>query len=223
MGVKFMAYQIIDITRPIAEGMVVWPGDPDVAIDELSSLARGDNNNVSAIYMSMHTGTHVDAPLHFIAGGKDTAEVDLNRFMGRAKVFDIGMHKVINADVLDGLCIGSNDIVLLKTMNGRLWDMPTFEPDFVYISEDAAWWLIRKGVKAVGIDYLSVEGFHHEGAPVHHILLSHEVGIIEGLDLRAVESGVYYLICLPLKIVKGNGSPVRAVLLCDTEEQERNI
>lgn len=217
-----MAYQIIDITRPVSEGMVVWPGDPEIAIDELSSLARGDNNNVSAIYMGMHAGTHVDAPLHFIVDGKDVADVDLRRFMGRAKVFDVGMNQSITASVLEKLCIGYDDIVLFKTRNGRLWDMPSFNPDFVYISEDAAWWLVRKGVKCVGIDYLSVEKFHQEGAPTHHILLSHEIGIIEGLDLRKVEAGVYYLICLPLKIVNGNGSPVRAVLLYDTDEQERN-
>lgn len=216
-----MQYEIIDITRPISEDTVVWPGDPNVVIDKIASMDRGDHNNISAAHMSLHTGTHIDAPRHFIANGKDTASVDLARFIGRAKVFDMTGHSVIDAAALSNLCIGENDIVLFKTANGRLWDEPEFAENFVYLSEDAAWELLNRGVKSVGIDYLSIEAFHSEGAPVHHILLSHEIGIIEGLDLRNVDSGVYYIVCLPLKITGADGSPVRAVLLRDINDEER--
>jgi len=204
---------IIDISRRIYPGMVLWPGDAGVQINRQASIKSGDICNLSSINMGLHTGTHIDAPLHFIDEGEDVSSRNLSRFMGFAKVFELNVKECITADDIKSLSIDEDDIVLFKTVNGLIPEEADFVKYYVYIDASAAKWLIDKKVKTVGIDYLSVDNFYLEDSPVHRIFLSQGVGIIEGLQLKDVKEGRYFLSCLPLRIDGVDGCPVRAVLV----------
>lgn len=204
--------RIIDVTRSIHEGMTVWPGDDGVKINRVASIPDGDVCNLSSISIGVHTGTHVDAPLHFIDRGRDISSLDLSRFIGLAKVFEVDAPQCITRSHIEHLPIQRGDIVLFKTSNSLLPE-ERFFTDFVYLDASAADFLVEKGVRTVGIDYFSVDRFEASGHPVHHRLLSGEMGIIEGLRLKDVREGTYFLSCLPLRIEGVDGSPVRAVLL----------
>lgn len=205
--------RIIDVSRKIYPGMVVWPGDtgPDITRDEL--IRDGGVCNLSSIHMGMHTGTHVDAPLHFIDDAKDIANLDLSRFIGFVNVFELNVKKIITSDDIKDLPIESGDIVFLKTINSEFLDEEGFRKDYVYFDKSAAEQLIQKGVKTIGFDYFSIDGFGLGSHPVHQLILSHEIGVIEGLCLKEVKTGRYFFSCLPLNIPGVDGSPVRAVLM----------
>jgi arylformamidase len=203
----------IDISRPLVSGMTVWPGDPAVSVERISSIADGGVANLSAISMCLHTGTHVDAPLHFLDGGPSVAEMPPEALVGPARVIAIRDPKVIRARELEPLRLRRGERVLIKTRGAaRRSKAAEFCPDYVYVAPDAAALLVERRVRAVGIDYLSIGGPGEEGYEVHRILLRAGVWIVEGLDLSAVSPGRYELICLPLKVPGADGAPARAVL-----------
>jgi arylformamidase len=195
--------------------MIVWPGDPSVNMKRLSSIASGDNANVSQISMSCHTGTHVDAPDHFLNNGKTVESLSLDLLIGRAYVLYLPDVNLITASVLmDADIPPRTRRLLFKTRNSDFWanGNKEFQTDFVGISVDAAELLVDRNVKVVGIDYLSIAPFK-QGKPVHTILLDAGMVVIEGLDLSRVSQGRYTLHCLPLKLGGAEGAPTRAILV----------
>jgi arylformamidase len=203
---------LIDISLPIREGMIVYEGDPGISVSSALSLDRGDPANVSTLRLGSHTGTHVDAPLHFIPGGASVDTLDLDVLIGRALVAEVKTDRMIERAHLEALPLAGHTRVLLKTLNSALWDRGSFAREYVALAEDAARLLIERGVKLVGVDYLSIEAFGATGHPVHRTLLGAGLVILEGLDFRRVSPGVYELYCLPLRIAGGDGSPCRAIL-----------
>jgi arylformamidase len=205
--------RVIDISVPNGPGQHVYPGDPEPHIEPVHRIADGKAANVSLLVLGSHTGTHVDAPYHFIDGGARLGAVALDRMVGEAVVLDLRGRAAIDRAALAGASFGSGDIVLCRTDNSERWASPEFRRDFTYVTEDAAHDLVARGVRAIGMDYLSIEQFGSTTFPVHHILLGAGVFVIEGLDLRQVEPGRYVLVCLPLKFPGLDGAPARAVLL----------
>jgi arylformamidase len=204
--------KIYDITLVLRPEMPVWPGERQLEIKRIMEIQDGKGANVSEIRTGCHIGTHVDAPLHFIEGGDSIDKVSLDLFVGRASVYDMGLNESISRRDLEPLDIRSGQRVIFKTPNSDLWEYDSFQTEFVYITEDAARYLVDSGVKTVGIDYLSVEKYGLDDAPAHHILLAAGLGVIEGLDLREVSEGEYELFCLPLKLAGSDGAPARAIL-----------
>jgi len=202
-----------DISVPIREKMPTWPTDPGVKIQPAMSMAKGDPVNVSGLSMSAHTGTHFDAPHHFIHGAQTVDQLPLDVLIGTCRVFEIPTEDEIDVTQLRGLPLKGVKRALFKTANSQLWaTRDDFYEDFVYLSPVAAKFLVEMGVKLVGVDYLSVESFHAQGAPAHLALLRAGVVILEGLNLAEVPPGDYELIALPLKIAGADGAPARAVL-----------
>ena len=209
--------QIYDVSVPLSATTPTYPGDPGIDIKPWLTLANGDAANVSRIDFGLHSGTHVDAPAHFIAGGGRVESLPLDSLIGQAEVVEVGDDVwVIDEDFVAANCTTGVQRVLFKTRNSAFWSKPQegFRPDYTYIHHNAAKRLVESGIKLVGIDYLSVEEFQSEKFETHLTLLSSGVVILEGLDLRAVAGGVYELFCLPLKIAggSGDGAPARVIL-----------
>jgi arylformamidase len=205
--------RIIDISVPNGPGQHVYPGDPEPRIEPVRTIAGGDACNLSLLTLGSHTGTHVDAPYHFLSNGPRLGEVPLDRMIGDALVADLRGRRAVDADALAAVPVAPGDILLCRTDNSARWAAPAFQPDFTYLTEDAAAWLVARGVRAIGMDYLSIERFGSTDFPVHRRLLGAGVFVIEGLDLRLVAPGRYTLVCLPLKFPDLDGAPARAVLL----------
>ena len=201
-----------DISLPIHEGMIVYEGDPGVTVGSALALERGDPANVAMLHLGSHTGTHMDAPLHFIDGAAGIDTLALDVLIGPALVAEIDAPRLIEPEHLASVPIAQHTRVLFKTRNSALWDRPAFSREYVALSPASARLLVERGVKLVGIDYLSIEAFGASGHPVHKTLLGAGLVILEGLDFRRVPPGVYELCCLPLRIAGGDGSPCRAVL-----------
>lgn len=209
-----MAGTWIDVTLPIHPGMVVYEGDPPVRITPAAALARGDPANVSRLDLGSHTGTHVDAPRHFIAGGATVDQLPLAALLGPARVVECAHGPIgpeIVAEALGAPRRPDPARLLFKTGNSGLWGRGHFVRDYQSLTLEAAHALVEAGVVLVGVDYLSVERFGREH-PVHRCLLAAGVVILEGLDLGAVTAGWYELCCLPLRIREGDGAPARALL-----------
>ena len=209
--------QIYDVSVPLSANTPTYPGDPGIEIKQWLKLANGDAANVSLINFGLHSGTHVDAPAHFIEGGARVDSLPFESLIGEAEVVEVADHiDVIDESFVAKNCETGAQRILFKTRNSVFWDDPSqgFREDYVSIDPAAARWLVEAGTKLVGIDYLSVEKFHSNSFQTHLALLSQGVVIIEGLDLRAVPSGRYELICLPLKIAggSGDGAPARVIL-----------
>jgi arylformamidase len=208
-----MADEWIDVSVPLHTGMVHWPDNPPVTIERELNMERGDTCNVSKMSMGAHTGTHMDAPIHFIRGGIGIDQMPLTTAIGRARVIEIGDPVSIKPEELMGHNIQRGERILFKTCNSaRCWQTDDFVEDFVYIAHEAAQYLASLGAQLVGVDYLSVGGYHVDGPETHQALLGGGVWIIEGLNLSQAEPGIYDLICLPLRIVGGDGAPARAIL-----------
>ena len=203
---------LIDVSLPIRSGMVTYEGDPPVDITERLSIARGDVANVSNLSLGSHTGTHIDAPVHFIDGAPTLDDVPLDVLMGDVLIVETDAAPLVTAQDCEALVPPGTDRVIFKTRNSRLWRQGRFSRDYVAIDAAAARWLVDHRVRLAGIDYLSIEAFAAAGHPVHKTLLGAHVVILEGLDLSAVSPGRYELICLPLKIAAGDGAPCRALL-----------
>lgn len=201
----------IDISAPLRAGMTVWPGDAAVAVECAQSLERGDAYNLTRLAMSAHTGTHLDAPRHFLRGGAGIEAMPVEAMTGPARVVRVQGEAVRAADVPDDLGPGAR--VLFRTRNSdRDLFAGTFFKDYVFLSREAAEKLARAGALLVGIDALSVSGFHEDPAETHRLLLGAGVWILEGIRLRGVEPGEYELVCLPLRIEGADGAPARALI-----------
>jgi arylformamidase len=208
--------KIYDVTVAISAEVPIYKGDPGVEISAFKSIADGASANVSQIALGVHTATHVDAPNHFIDGAKRVHELDPEKLVGPCRVIEIA-EDVIGIEPEHVGDISGVERVLFKTRNSAFWSEPEkgFRTDFTYLTPATAKMLVENGVVLVGIDYLSIEKSGGPGKPVHIALLEKEVVILEGVDLRAVSSGDYELICAPLKYIGGNGdgAPTRVFLL----------
>jgi arylformamidase len=207
----------LDVSVPIKDNMVTWPGDPAVRVERTARMEDGDSANISSLAMGSHTGTHVDAPYHFLKGGSTLDRMPPDALIGPARVIEIRHRWEVTADELKEHRIRRGQRILFKTRNsGRCWKSAGFVKDFVFISPGAARYLAQRRVRAVGIDYLSVGPYEEDGGQtgveVHRILLASGIWIIEGLDLRKAGAGRYQLICLPLRVFQSDGAPARAVL-----------
>ena len=205
--------QWIDISVPLRNAMVTWPTQPPVQIERCDDMERGDICNQSTISMSAHTGTHMDAPLHFVREGISIDQIPLAMTVGQARVIELHDTESIKPAELVPHHIRHGERILFKTQNSqRSRQTNTFIEDFIFISEEAARFLVECGVSVVGVDYISVAGFKSDPAKTHRILLEAGIWLIEWLDLSGVEPGKYELICLPLKLDQGDGAPARAIL-----------
>lgn len=202
----------IDVSMPLRNGMTVWPGDPPPRFQQTAWIEKGDLCNVTRMDVSVHTGTHMDAPRHFLPDGAGMETMPLEAVLGPALVVETRHPVSIEPGELP-VPLAQGGRILFKTLNSArdLLDQP-FAEDFVFISRAAARRLAEAGIRAVGVDYLSVGGFRQDLLETHKILLEAGIWIIEGLDLRRVEPGAYELACLPLKIIGSDGAPARAAL-----------
>lgn len=207
--------KIYDITVPIRAGMPVYEGDPGVKVEAWSAFAKGDSSNVSMLNFGAHTGTHVDAPAHFIEGANTIDKLPLETLIGAARVLRVPDDVMeINSDFLASCELNGVERVIFHTRNSTFWDGEGFRKDFTHLLPEAAELLVNNGIKLVGTDYLSIEKFHSGHHRTHLTLLSRGVVIVEGLNLSDVPAGDYELICLPLRIADGvgDGAPARVVL-----------
>jgi len=210
--------QTYDITLTISPNMVVWPEDPPISINRVQKLEDGDVANVSRMELSVHTGTHVDAPYHFLHKGATAESLDLKVLVGRAYVLELGeaVKEVTIEHVKNSTIPPRTKRVLFKTHNSAQWAQTKrnkgFNKHYVALSPGAAEYLVDRGVKLVGVDYLSVAAFDNV-IPTHEILLKAGVIIVEGLNLSKVSQGRYNFFCLPLKIAGSDGAPARAILV----------
>jgi arylformamidase len=209
--------RMVDVSLPIGPGMLVWPGNPGVEIAPNQRIADGDDANVSRLSIGTHAGTHVDPPVHFVEGAAGIDRVPVEVLFGPCFVADArGLRGQLGPTDLEGLGIPKGtDRLLLRSDNSDLWrrEAVSFPDEYVCLSPDGARWIVRSGMRLIGVDFLSVEKKGARGHPTHVELLSNGVVIVEGLDLGEVEPGRYTLAVLPLKIVDGDGGPARAVLL----------
>ena len=208
-----MAPEFIDVTLPIRSGMFVYANNPEVHLERAQSIAEGATSNVSRLDFGVHTGTHLDAPLHFLEDGGDAATIPLDVLNGPCVVVDAtSLHDDIDAAALDRLSLPAGGEgagrLIFKTPNSKLWGRTDFTRDFIRFVESGAQRMVDAGVRLIGIDYLSIGD-----QDAHRTFLSSGVVPLEGLDLREVEPGPYRLMCLALKIVGSDGAPARAVLV----------
>jgi arylformamidase len=206
--------KIHDISVPISPDMPVYQGDPAVQVTPVSRTAQGAGSNCSMLCFGTHTGTHVDPPFHFVESGIKVDELPLSTLVGDCLVYCVEEGPVILRQQLESRPIPEGtERILFKTGNSALWQQKEFQTHFTYLSPEAAELLVDRGIKLIGIDYLSIDQFKSPGHATHHRLLGAGVIVLEGLDLSQVEEGTYTLICLPLKIQDGDGGPARAILI----------
>lgn len=216
---------IYDVTRAVHPGMSVWPGDQPPQQQWIERMSQGQACNLSAWILGSHTGTHVDAPSHFVVGGDDVDAMPLDNLLGIADVLPVGDDAgFITAETLRQAWPPDRTLrrVLLKTRNSDRGADAPFDPEFVSLDETAARFLVAQGVSTVGTDYLSVERYVDESAvdyayAVHHALLGAGIAVIEGLDLHLVPAGTLYLCCLPLRLQGSEASPARVILISDND------
>jgi arylformamidase len=214
----------LDVSVMIRDGMVHWPGDAGCRVSlrvRLGAQDRGRRGtpspcNVTHLSLSAHTGTHMDAPRHFIAKGRAMESLPLDAVIGPCRVIEIEDRRVISAGELRPHKLKRGERILFKTRNSvRSWKLAksgVFDREFVYLPADTADYLVERGVRTVGVDYLSVGGWQKDGVECHRILLGAEVWIIEGLNLSKIPPGEYDLVCLPLNIPGSDGAPARAIV-----------
>lgn len=203
---------IHDITIPLFPGMVSYPGDPPFQSEPVYSIDK-DGYGLSMLSMGSHCGTHLDAPSHCLTGGGSVDRIPLELLIGAARVIEVAAAGSILPDHLIPKGIREGERILFKTRNSGLLKDPMFQPEYTYLSSEAAEYLAAKKVQLVGIDYLSIDDSTSSAYSSHTILLSGNSAVLEGLDLSEVNEGDYFLVALPLKIRDCDGSPVRAVLI----------
>ena len=211
--------KIYDISLPITPSMPVWPGDPPTELEYISAISDGEHANVTFLHLCAHTGTHIDAPKHFIDNGKTIEQIPLDKLIGETLVLHIAEEiEVINASVLKAHPLQAQLLkakkVLFRTRNSSLWSAfpNSFIEDYVGIDASGAAYLAALGMNLIGVDYLSVAPYKATYEP-HHILLSQEIILLEGINLSEVPQGTYQMFCLPLKISGSDGAPARAILI----------
>ena len=203
----------IDVTMPVSSGMVHWPGDAEINIQQKQVEIDGALVHLTSINMSAHTGTHMDAPLHFVSTGKPMDSWTAEATVGPVRVIAIDHPQAIHAAELEQHNLQEGERILFRTScSNTNWVKEPFNENYVYISVDGARHLVERGVRVVGVDYLSVGGYFQDNAATHIALLSAGVWVIEGLDLSTIEPGNYEMICLPLKLAGTDGSPARVLL-----------
>lgn len=202
-----------DLTLTLSERLPFWPGEKGFSIHPIKTIEK-DGANVSYVVSGLHVGTHIDVPAHFVHKGMDTASMPIHKFIGKAKVFTFENKVCLEEQDVCDLDIEKDDIVLLNMKwNHKLLMDDSFRTDYVYVSAAAAQSLVKKEVKAVGVNYFSIApAITEDKITSHHVLLNNGVVIIEGLMMEGVPDGCYHFVGLPLKIEGGNGSPIRAVL-----------
>lgn len=206
--------RIYDISLPVTNDVVVYPGNPPVRLAPQQEMSKGGSSNVSLLSFGSHTGTHVDAPRHMIDGGAGVDRLPLEALMGPAVVVGVGDDVMaVGESELRSFGLDGQMRVLLKTRNSRFIREGEFHKDYTYLAPDGAAYLVGLGVRLVGIDYLSIEQFHSGHHRTHKTLLGAGVVIVEGLDLSAVPAGEYELCCLPQLLPGLDGAPARAVLI----------
>lgn len=206
---------IIDITTPLGNMLPVWPGGTGIHLETVHRSGENYHERMSRLSCDVHAGTHIDAPLHFLSEGKDTAQIPLDVLIGEALVVDVQTTSHITAADLESLGIpGDTKRLLLRTKNSSLWDDygKVFREDYIALTPEAAEWIVQTGIRLIGIDYLSIQPFGDVSQQTHITLLSAEIVILEGLNLSDVPRGTYELICLPLRLEHAEGVPARAVL-----------
>ena len=202
----------IDVSVPVRGGMVHWPDNPPIELERTMDVARGDPATVSRLSLGVHSGTHVDAPLHFVADAAAVEDIPWEGFIGEVRVIAIRDRRSIGVEELRAVEPRVGERLLFKTENSaRCWRVDTFLPDYVYLSLEGARFLAERRVRTVGVDYLSLAGMD-EGAPTHLALIRADICMIEGLDLSAVEPGTYEMLCLPLRLRDAEGAPARVLL-----------
>lgn len=203
--------RLYDVSLPIFPGMITYPGNPEVQLEKIASPPK-DRYTLSSLAMGTHTGTHVDAPLHFLEGGRDVEEIEPSRFIGPCRVIDLSeKESEIDKGDLLGEGVRRERILLIKTRNS-IRGFERFSSDFIGLTPEAAQYLSETGIQTVGIDALSVERRGTEKR-AHQILLSQNILIFEGLDLREIEEGKYYFCGLPLRVRGADGAPARVFLI----------
>jgi arylformamidase len=203
--------KIHDVTLPIVPGLPSFPGDPPAAVETLQRAGESPYG-LARLTLTTHSGTHVDAPLHFVAGGTSVDALPLEILMGKTRVVEIQSRERVERGELEALDLRDDLRVLLKTrMSGQLL-RAGYQEDHVYLTGDAALYLAQAGLKLVGFDYLSLDRFGDTSYPAHHALLGAGVVVVEGLDLSEVDAGEYDMACLPLRVGGGDGAPARVVL-----------
>ena len=206
-----MNTQIIDISIPLSSSTIVYPGNPQIEIQEIKSEAS--NSIISKITSGSHNGTHIDAPKHAIENGKSITDMPLDVFMGSCRVVDCTADtEAVSRETLESKNIQSGERILLKTSNSQR-GYTEFYPDFVYLSPEGAQYLKEVGIALVGIDYFSIKQKGSTDNRPHTLLLEKDIPIIEGIDLSQVEEGEYTLVAFPLKYMGMDGAPARVVLL----------
>lgn len=211
--------KIYDISIPITPTMPVWPGDPPAEITPISAITQGDSVNISQLNMGVHCGTHIDAPKHFIDGGNTVEQIPLEKLIGTVLVLEIDPTVNVITDVIlkqhpDINLLKQASKIIFRTRNSSLWhEYPNqFRPDYVGIDSSGAAYLSQLNLDLIGIDYLSIAPYEETIEP-HRILLTHDIVLLEGLNLSSVPSGIYDLYCLPLKLANCEGSPARVLLI----------
>jgi arylformamidase len=210
--------KIHDVTLTLRPGMTTWGNEAGPELRPLRRIANGDSANVSVLTLADHTGTHVDPPIHFIDGGATVDALPVDALLGECVVLAYDGDTSITGEWLEAARVPKAATRLIfKTRNSRLWADPSHPVtrDIVAVGASAARWCVDRGVRLVGIDYLTIEpqGPEKAGYPTHHTLLGAGVVIVEGLDLRDIRPGTYDLICAPLKIAGGDGAPARVFLV----------
>ena len=201
-----------DISLNLSAETVRWVTAAPFELDEKRRMSRGDANNSSGVTMSLHAGTHMDAPFHFLPDGKTIDELPLDLCIGPAVVHAVEAERYIEARHVEAIELDGASRVLFKTRNSALLQRKGYEPDFVAFSVGAAEALAARGVKLAGLDYLSAAHAGDEQVSVHRAFFDRGVALLEGVDLSGVAPGKYELICFPLKIRGADGAPCRAVL-----------
>lgn len=201
----------IDISIPVHSGMIHWPSDPAAEVERFVSIDDGEICNVSRMSMCVHTGTHMDAPLHYLNDGMGIDQMPPDVTCGPARIIGINDPVAVTHEELELHDLRRGERILFRTGNSdRLSYAPPFAEDFIYVSPEAALYLAERGVRMVGVDYLSVGGYKSGNTETHMALLSAGIWIIEGLDLKHVRPGPVELLCLPLRIENADGAPARA-------------
>jgi arylformamidase len=191
--------------------MVRWPDNPPVRVKRLRDIERGDHCTLTVLSLGVHSGTHMDAPVHFLRKGLGIDSMPLSTTVGPARVIPIRDRKSIKPEELQPYQLRQGERVLFKTRNSpRCWKTDRFLKDFVYLTEEAARYLAERRIRTVGVDYLSVAGYRQDTVATHQALLNAGIWIIEGLNLSRVKTGPCELLCLPMKIAGGDGAPARA-------------
>lgn len=204
--------KIIDVTVPLSAGVPTFPGDPPFRMDFVRRIADGEPYNSARIEMSVHAGTHVDAPYHLLADGATVEQLPMDILMGKVRVVEFAVRERVDRADLEALDLRDDIRLFFKTrMSGQLRS-PRFQEDFVHVTPEAATHLVNSGIKLLGVDYLSVDAFGSGDLATHLVLLGAGVVIVEGLDLSEVEPGEYDMTCLPLRLLGADGAPARVIL-----------